>query len=141
MEDIDNECWVCGGGLRYGEKHRDCDPSVELPKLRAQLSEMERQRDKFYGEANIERQASQAYQLVLDQLVDLLGEIPYGDIVGTVMERQRKLEAAEKDAASKQSEIDRLMLEYCPGEMTPEQVENWAKAQVVFQALAQNGKE
>jgi len=32
---------------------------------------------------------------------------------------------------SQQAKIDELMLEYCPGEMTPEQVENYAKHQVV----------
>lgn len=30
---------------------------------------------------------------------------------------------------SKQAEIDRLMLEFCPDEMTVEQLENWKKAQ------------
>lgn len=30
---------------------------------------------------------------------------------------------------SKQAVIDRLMLEYCPSEMTEEQLENWAKHQ------------
>lgn len=30
---------------------------------------------------------------------------------------------------AKQAEIDRLMLEYCPDEMTPEQFENWARHQ------------
>lgn len=30
---------------------------------------------------------------------------------------------------SQQAEIDRLMLEFCPNEMTPEQVAEWAKHQ------------
>jgi len=34
---------------------------------------------------------------------------------------------AEREAA--QAKIDALMLEYCPDEMTPEQLENWGKHQ------------
>lgn len=34
-----------------------------------------------------------------------------------------------KECAAKQAEIDRLMLEYCPDEMTPEQVAEWAASQ------------
>jgi hypothetical protein len=34
------------------------------------------------------------------------------------------------EIASKQAEIDRLMLEFCPTEMTDEQIDNWAKHQV-----------
>jgi uncharacterized coiled-coil protein SlyX len=35
-----------------------------------------------------------------------------------------------KDADSKQAKIDRLMLEFCPDEMTPEQIEDWGKHQM-----------
>jgi len=35
----------------------------------------------------------------------------------------------EKQNAAKQAEIDRLMLEFCPNEMTPEQIEEWGKHQ------------
>ena len=31
--------------------------------------------------------------------------------------------------AALQAKIDSLMLEYCPGEMTPEQIENWGRHQ------------
>ena len=41
-----------------------------------------------------------------------------------------QLAAAVTDANSKQARIDELMLEYCPDEMTPEQIEEWAKHQV-----------
>lgn len=41
-----------------------------------------------------------------------------------------RLEAAERDAQAKQAKIDALMLEYCPDEMTPEQVEEWGRHQV-----------
>lgn len=37
----------------------------------------------------------------------------------------------ERDLAAKQAEIDRLMLEYCPDEMTKEQIETWGRAQRV----------
>lgn len=40
------------------------------------------------------------------------------------------LEPMKRDTEHKQSIIDRLMLEYCPDEMTPEQVKKWADAQV-----------
>ena len=38
-------------------------------------------------------------------------------------------ELAEKVGAQ-QAHIDRLMIEFCPEEMTPEQRENWARHQV-----------
>ena len=43
---------------------------------------------------------------------------------------KEQLAAAVKDANSKQARIDELMLEYCPDEMMPEQIEEWAKHQV-----------
>lgn len=42
---------------------------------------------------------------------------------------ERKLEEARKDAGAKQAEIDRLMLEFCPDEMTAEQKAEWAAHQ------------
>lgn len=39
-------------------------------------------------------------------------------------------EAMKREVGRKQAEIDRLMLEYCPQEMTPEQIEEWRKHQV-----------
>jgi hypothetical protein len=35
----------------------------------------------------------------------------------------------ERQIQAKQAEIDRLMLEYCPSEMTPEQIEEWGRHQ------------
>jgi hypothetical protein len=40
-----------------------------------------------------------------------------------------RIEKLEREAGAKQAEIDRLMLEFCPEEMTPEQIGNWAKHQ------------
>jgi hypothetical protein len=45
--------------------------------------------------------------------------------------RAPKVEAPTtcRQCAAKQAQIDRLMLEYCPDEMTPEQMEEWARNQ------------
>jgi hypothetical protein len=45
---------------------------------------------------------------------------------GVLRERAEK---AESELEHKQSIIDRLMLEYCPEEMTPAQMEEWASHQ------------
>jgi len=39
------------------------------------------------------------------------------------------LREAAKELRAKQAEIDRLMLEYCPEEMSPEQIVEWARHQ------------
>lgn len=36
-----------------------------------------------------------------------------------------EVEFLVKDNEAKQAKIDRLMLEYCPDEMTEEQIQNW----------------
>lgn len=41
-----------------------------------------------------------------------------------------RLVTASAEGASKQAKIDALMLEYCPDEMTPEQLEEWGRNQV-----------
>jgi len=38
---------------------------------------------------------------------------------------------AMADCEHLQARIDELMLEYCPDEMTPEQLDNWGKHQVL----------
>lgn len=43
---------------------------------------------------------------------------------------QREINQLRKDLEALQAKIDRLMLEYCPEEMTEEQKANWAKHQV-----------
>ena len=42
---------------------------------------------------------------------------------------------ADKQLAAAQARIDELMLEYCPDEMTQDQIDNWAKHQ---QAVPEN---
>ncbi len=44
-------------------------------------------------------------------------------------ELEAKLAEAQRDAGVKQAQIDRLMLEYCPDEMTPEQLAEWGRNQ------------
>jgi hypothetical protein len=48
-------------------------------------------------------------------------------------ERDTKITELRLDAASKQAQIDSLMLEYCPDEMSQEQIANWEAHQVPVQ--------
>lgn len=41
----------------------------------------------------------------------------------------------ERVQARQQAQIDALMLEYCPDEMTPEQIRNWGDHQVPIHGL------
>ena len=49
----------------------------------------------------------------------------------TIEEVLNVVRELERDLAAKQAEIDRLMMEHCPEEMTAEQRAAWAKHQVV----------
>ena len=54
----------------------------------------------------------------------------------TAPEAQAMLDhVAGPTIAAMQAKIDALMLEYCPDEMTPEQVENWKRHQVRVRRL------
>jgi len=46
----------------------------------------------------------------------------------------------ERQLASKQAEVDALMLEFCPEELTREQVEEWAKHQKPAALTATEGE-
>lgn len=48
----------------------------------------------------------------------------------TILQLLDYIETLEKDVAHKQAWIDALMLEFCPEEMTKEQVAEWVKHQV-----------
>jgi hypothetical protein len=50
-------------------------------------------------------------------------------LVGTFM---REAERLQKENVDLQAQIDAIMLEYCPAEMTREQLQNWANAQIAF---------
>ena len=45
------------------------------------------------------------------------------------VEASKEVARLERELLAKQALIDRLMLEYCPDEMTPEQLTEWAKHQ------------
>lgn len=53
-----------------------------------------------------------------------------------VLELIEMLKAAELMVGAKQAQIDELMLEYCPEEMSREQTEEWAKHQKPVKAQA-----
>ena len=71
----------------------------------------------------------------------ILSTTKYNSLIAALEQSQTKfnavcksyniaLEAVNKDNDALQAKIDALMLEYCPGEMTPEQIENWGNNQV-----------
>lgn len=47
-----------------------------------------------------------------------------------VYELEDEVAKLKLEVASKQAKIDELMLEYCPDEMSKEQLDNWAKHQI-----------
>ena len=47
----------------------------------------------------------------------------------TALEKALAEQAKCKECGAKQAQIDRLMLEYCPNEMTPEQMQEWGNNQ------------
>lgn len=53
----------------------------------------------------------------------------WASVTQDIRKLQETLAASEARIAQQQATIDRLMLEYCPDEMTPEQMERWAKSQ------------
>lgn len=63
-------------------------------------------------------------------------ELPCGtfatkeDLIFENLRLRVELAECKRDAASKQAKIDELMLEFCPDEMTDEQITEWAKHQV-----------
>ncbi len=70
--------------------------------LQAENGDLKQQRNRARLDA--EREASKRHATEIARLKDALGE--------------------------KQARIDSLMLEWCPDEMTPQQIEEWEKAQV-----------
>lgn len=60
------------------------------------------------------------------------GFVAYGDYIDletALAAAQEREKAAESRRAELQAKIDALVLEYCPQEMTQEQVDNWMAAQ------------
>lgn len=73
-----------------------------------------------------------------------IGALPLGQklyaapvIPPDVAELQRENAELTLKLGEKQAEIDRLMLEHCPDEMTAEQIETWAKHQIPVDAKTQ----
>jgi len=56
---------------------------------------------------------------------------------GATFQKEALERFAARIRAAQQAEIDRLMLEFCPLEMTEEQIANWAKHQVPVDAKTQ----
>lgn len=68
--------------------------------------------------------AADAWRYLFGHYAATLAEVKSHEEAGWRVE-----ECAASDRAAMQAQIDRLMLEYCPEEMTPEQVENWGRHQ------------
>ena len=49
--------------------------------------------------------------------------------IAALLDAAERAEAAERELAEARAKIDALMLEYCPDEMTPGQVDEWARHQ------------
>jgi hypothetical protein len=72
---------------------------------------------------------------------------PYGGCCGTMEPdavgeyvRYADYAALLDELARRQAKIDALMLEFCPGEMTPEQVENWTRHQGALSTSGAKGE-
>ncbi len=52
-----------------------------------------------------------------------------GDILDLLEWAERDVLELRQQLAAKQAEVDALMLEYCPSEMSQEQLDNWAAHQ------------
>ena len=63
-----------------------------------------------------------------DQLVERCNNIS-ADAEQELKEAYAAKETAERELAEARAKIDALMLEYCPDEMTPGQVDEWARHQ------------
>lgn len=74
-----------------------------------------------------------------DKLSDKMDAL-YGGYAKTIAKQNCRIADLERRLAEKQAEIDRLMLEFCPEEMTQEQKETWASHQKPAADEARNPK-
>ena len=58
-----------------------------------------------------------------------LGQIISRELKEEIERRYNTYVELERQLDAKQAEVDALMLEYCPSEMSQEQLENWAAHQ------------
>lgn len=61
--------------------------------------------------------------------VRLTGEAGPDDVIVNAVELVAFARALSRKLGSMQAKIDELMMEYCPDEITGEQLENWGKHQ------------
>ena len=60
-----------------------------------------------------------------DSEIEIIGETENGMECSTTVDIRELCGEASKEINYLQSQIDSLMLEYCPKEMTKEQIQNW----------------
>lgn len=72
---------------------------------------------KWYGDPDVEVVLASDYDALRSRLAEM--ERASNDFIGQY----------QRQVAGLQARIDALMLEYCPNEMTREQIENWSKNQ------------
>lgn len=68
-----------------------------------------------------------AHQSAIDIIIDLEKEL--AACSSAFDKQQKQLDRSAEQISSKQAQIDRLMMEYCPEEMSPEQKAEWARHQ------------
>lgn len=69
------------------------------------------------------------HQTMSTRKVARMMESPRDNLRGIAVNVREGADAQAREIARLQARIDALMLEYCPDEMTPEQVTNWERHQ------------
>ena len=101
---------------------------VENESLRAQIAELKAENERLVREV-VDRNRRAFEGDKAKAAIDSSYEL-YEKLEDELNELKRQRNEYKADASAKQAEIDRLMLEFCPDEMTPEQIEEWGKHQV-----------
>jgi len=87
--------------------------------------------DKLNTQLTAERESLRTRALKAEATHDQLHRSLATANAGNGLLRQ-EVEARDREIAAKQAHIDRLMLEFCPEEMTPEQLAEWGKHQAAL---------
>ena len=80
--------------------------------------------------------ANEAINNLVEKVLQAYSDIDNGEhiekdgIAQLLFDSAEALEEQQKQIADQQFKIDSLMLEYCPKEMTQDQIDNWEKYQV-----------